>query len=587
MRKKLLILGAVVLCAFVWLAVQLFGPSAPASSNSLNASRTLPIAEDGLPNYALAIIEQQREGVTPDNNGARQFWQAIGPMRIDPADFARLCEELEFAYDPAAPVLVDIEARETFRRVSAWLESEEEEHLYAIASSSAEASEFSPHQPQESDEGRYRRNGAIIDILYSVGNTPWTSDQFPPLAKWAAENEEPLDLLVAATAKERFFSPPPNLLLASRTAVVEMLLPHTNAARDAADCLTARAMLRTGEGRYHEAWADCLACWRLGQHIGGGPMLMERLIGIAIRQKARKCTLAILHADGAPAAVGQQILDDLNSLAPRVAISDSLDYAERFQYLDSTLRLFTDRLGGFSHDDFDDIFKLILYIAYDFEVASDVGNTYFDRYVAAAAIEDFRERKAEASRIDADLETVREDLNRRFKGGLLNLNRASRSEALGECLALLMLPAVSQDVKLQAHDEINLMLTRIASALALHHSRHGEYPVALGELTPHILSSIPQDLDGQGPPKYQRRDEGYLLYSVGMNFVDDGGTDWSGEVVNGEWLRPGQEAEQDYYFDNSDIVIRMPRPPMVWPSVAVTPGDGNDALKQPALVESE
>ena len=38
--------------------------------------------------------------------------------------------------------------------------------------------------------------------------------------------------------------------------------------------------------------------------------------------------------------------------------------------------------------------------------------------------------------------------------------------------------------------------------------------------------------------------------------VDDGGDHFSGEIVNGEW----QETQQDIGYQNSDIVVRMPRP---------------------------
>ena len=41
-------------------------------------------------------------------------------------------------------------------------------------------------------------------------------------------------------------------------------------------------MLRIGQKRYDDAWADLLACHRLGRSLAKGSTLIEGLVGIAI-----------------------------------------------------------------------------------------------------------------------------------------------------------------------------------------------------------------------------------------------------------------------------------------------------------------
>ena len=41
---------------------------------------------------------------------------------------------------------------------------------------------------------------------------PWMSEQIPPLAEWVAANQKPLDLIVEATKRPRYFSPSPTLI---------------------------------------------------------------------------------------------------------------------------------------------------------------------------------------------------------------------------------------------------------------------------------------------------------------------------------------------------------------------------------------
>ena len=109
---------------------------------------------------------------------------------------------------------------------------------------------------------------------------------------------------------------------------------------------------------------------------------------------------------------------------------------------------------------------------------------------------------------------------------------------------------------------------------------HGEYPERLADLTPEILKAIPPDLFAGKPLKYERRDEGYLLYSVGRNEQDDNATSldyvtdedpWG--LINGEWANPQQReqfaAEQwekpnSSHQESDDLIIRLPLPKMEW-----------------------
>ena len=48
----------------------------------------------------------------------------------------------------------------------------------------------------------------------------------------------------------------------------------------------------------------------------------------------------------------------------------------------------------------------------------------------------------------------------------------------------------------------------------------------------------------------------FRSYGLGQNGLDDGGTDFTGEIVKGEW----QETDASADWKKSDIVIRMPIP---------------------------
>lgn len=69
------------------------------------------------------------------------------------------------------------------------------------------------------------------------------------------------------------------------------------------------------------------------------------------------------------------------------------------------------------------------------------------------------------------------------------------------------------------------VLAATAIALKRHQLRHGELPVELGQLVPEIMPRVPLDPMDQQPFRYRRGNDGnFLLYSVGANGVDDGGS---------------------------------------------------------------
>ena len=68
-------------------------------------------------------------------------------------------------------------------------------------------------------------------------------------------------------------------------------------------------------------------------------------------------------------------------------------------------------------------------------------------------------------------------------------------------------------------------LARLAIALERHRLAHGNYPETLDALVPQFIAKLPHDVINGQPLKYRRNaDASFILYSVGWNEKDDGGT---------------------------------------------------------------
>lgn len=77
-------------------------------------------------------------------------------------------------------------------------------------------------------------------------------------------------------------------------------------------------------------------------------------------------------------------------------------------------------------------------------------------------------------------------------------------------------------------------LTRLAVAMKLHRLEEGACPDSLKALCPDPLEELPPDPFTGEHFRYERRGKGFLLYSLGRNGEDDGGSDANGELIDGD-----------------------------------------------------
>jgi len=103
-------------------------------------------------------------------------------------------------------------------------------------------------------------------------------------------------------------------------------------------------------------------------------------------------------------------------------------------------------------------------------------------------------------------------------------------------LALMLFPAISKSVMKFASIQTYADLARVACALERYWLAHGAYPETLDGLAPKFIDRLPHDIINGQPLHYRRTDGGkFLLYSVGWNETDDGGTT-SDKMDQDDWI---------------------------------------------------
>ncbi|MEM1165429.1 MAG: hypothetical protein AAGI30_03975 [Planctomycetota bacterium] len=323
-------------------------------------------------------------------------------------------------------------------------------------------------------------------------------------------------------------------------SLVGILLPYLSEQRPTVQWLARDVHLAMDQGDVSRVVENLLAIIAIGEHAGEFPVLVNGLVQYTIDMLAFSLIRDVLATD--PRVFNAE---QLRVLAHRCAAPDyTLAYwmqGERFFMRDSIQRAYSDNGRGDGVLTADGIAGLTMFGASS-SVFWDEGPTTPQQLsiaaigpVAAALMPSRKETEALADQFfdssthrDPDAPSIDEFLEsgpwwRRYRHPLI---------------AMLM-PALDHVRARQYEMEQEQRGILVAIALCQHFAEHGAWPASLDELVPHLLPSVPRDIfDGQ-PVRYRLTDAGPVLYSIGADHDDDGGT-WPAVRETNSWRSHGK-----------------------------------------------
>jgi hypothetical protein len=453
---------------------------------------TEPIRADGSIDFVAAINNEFGKGVKPEENACTYLHRAFGPIKELPPSFYA---ELGIERPPA-----------------------EGQYLQPFP------------LPRAIAELPAERLEKVLDHAEAAVARPWTRQECPELGAWLDAHREPLELVHAAARCQKFYSPLSdefiNVEPTKGGPLLAVLLPGASKMRMAGRMLCSRAMLQLGEGDAEGAWADLIACRRLGRLASVGPTLVETLVGHSIENMSSRGILTLLEQTRPSSATVKQYRNDLKKLPPIVSVRGIVNVSERCTYIDAMLTIAWGQpdameLLGVEAEvgEAAQMFRRVNIRPFDWDEALKTGNAYYDRLVNAMQLPTHAERRAAMQKLNVDLKkqaTLRDFVPH----GKRDIESA---RAFASVMAALMLPSLAR-VR-EGEDVLRQTATNIDVALALRgfcNDQH-RYPEQLEELVPKYLAKMPVDQFTGGSPIYRQTGAGYLLYSVGPNTRDDGG----------------------------------------------------------------
>ena len=458
---------------------------------------TEPVNPDGTIDYVAGFNRMCNKGVTAKNNAVPLLAQALGKWWSGPDDAVNAA----------------------LRRLGVEPLPEDAQYFVSAQEYEEQADRRAPRQPADHKERDF------LERVDKATLRPWSAADFPDVAAWLRVNEKPLAVALEASRRPRCHLP---LVSTRRPASMTQgsLRVFPLGCPDIAEALAARAMMKLEGGDVQGAQAELMACHRLARLIGQEPLLIGRLTAWNVQLFAADGTAAAATSGKLSARQAKAFLDDLHSLAPLSDFAECIDKGERFFTLDVVMELsrgtpLSEITGSEGREDTG--------VNADWNVMLRTFNVWFDRFVALYRLP-YPERKAAEASVYGELPNV-VWASPALAVRLFVLKWGGRPfrTAYTRHLTQLMMSwnmLFGPDAFSSLHDAAHMRfdLCRVAMALAACRAETGHYPEKLSELSPTYLEDVPADLYTAEPLQYALRGAGYLLYSVGPNMTDDGGT---------------------------------------------------------------
>jgi hypothetical protein len=487
--RKLITLGVVVLgtCSIVRAEEATTNPLPRFTLGNATTVLEKPLKRDGSPHYLQAINERYSKGVTPQNNAFVTYLEIVGTGTTTMSAQHR---------DQVLPMCG---AQATKEGATVW--------------------ERNKRFLMEGNDATTR------EAMKSAMQEPWQADDHPAVAEYLKERDKLLDHALVMAAREKWWVP---YVAIDSQDMKNALLPSMTPARDMAEALCARAMLKAGNGDFDGFLRNVIAAKRLARHVGSGAMVPEWLIGTGMDRQANLTIAASAARWNEKQCL--QLRQELADLPAMARVHELTDVWERWRTLETVMSLskglVVQRRNGIN-------LKTIEQARVNYDAVLRLVNGILDELVAAMKEPSMADAAAKTEALALQMEQWAKEYgetNDRSLAPKEGENDADYSARVGRAIVVHFAPSMAgMHESNRRHMQQELMTDALLAAAAFR-ARTGDWPKTLDQLVPLHLKAPPRDLFAKDRAvKYVVGSEKVRIYSVGVNGVDDAGEDARGK----------------------------------------------------------
>lgn len=391
--------------------------------------------------------------------------------------------------------------------------------------------------------------GKIVDAISehpSLGGLSGEEQQ--KIRKWVELNKPAWQEFVTASSKPycyREYRYDPNAKELDKW-LFSVLLPHLSSVRKLTRVGIWQARMQTDSNQSQQAVENCLVIARVGSHWQGKGFLVEQLVGQALGSIACAEILNIVEAKSLSSADLNRIQRQLAQIYPQGYSLMNIK-GERLMFMDAVQHSFTEGGPGGGHLvprgmqellylDYSDFGSgkgvLSIYLCTPVSMlqagrdeTTNKGNEIYDCMEKRAGMSPYQRQVSSSCDVNAMLSILPEY---RF------------------LLIRVLMPAIDKASDQTYHGKALYQAVITVLALKRWRLEKNEYPEKLDDLiAAGYLKEVPMDPYSDKPLVYKRTADNFTLYSVGLNFKDDGGQ-----------LGKDDKGKVKKWVDNGDAVFR-------------------------------
>jgi hypothetical protein len=335
---------------------------------------------------------------------------------------------------------------------------------------------------------------------------------------WLAKNQEILTLVAIGSEKPYCW----DKYESENNDTMSVLLPHLKEYKNIARILCWKACFSASGGNCLQGFENIITTYKLGKHIKTEPILIEQLVGIAIENLSAQNLRQILSKYNIDVLELRKLQDELSAITQNETFRMNFK-AERMCGYDAIQRTFTDDVFG-GHIYLKEFGKLMGEVS----GANDIQEQVFWANLAIFHALFIQPGKKETLKASDEIYDCYDKLSvlTPFEQRSMEANIHEKIQELANknMFLAMIYPGFDKIAGLAYRNKAEIQATTTIIAIIRCKQENGTYPDKLEQLLDKgLLKEIPLDPYSDKPLVYKKSENGFTLYSVGSDFVDNGG----------------------------------------------------------------
>jgi hypothetical protein len=302
--------------------------------------------------------------------------------------------------------------------------------------------------------------------------------------------------------------------------LISVLLPHLSDYRSLARLLNWQAVLAAEQGNMQQAFDHVLEIYSLGQRLRGqNTTLIEQLVAMSIENLSTDTMRMLL--DESMQNIDAPLLDSVKKrfgeMVSKANFTISFE-SEKLFFYDEIQRSFTQSRIGKSHIYIQRVGQLGMGMGGD-------GPNVINRWLRLLFTHPDREQTRQAvDHVYAEMSQLAVKTPASLHKEGVSMDEVAHDLTQNNIMLQILMPALGKVTQLSYRCQADTVATLTIFAILQYHKTHNVYPDSLDVLVQSgLLVQLPMDSFSDAPLVYRKTETGFTLYSVGLNFTDDGG----------------------------------------------------------------